>query len=351
MKILIACDINSYDNPYVGTLADELIRQEINVTCSVSEFWNNANKYDLIHIQWPNLLVRKSDKGGEQLSKKIHEIHKYGIKIIVTLHNLLPHYCTDTNVLTAYKIVYENADCFIHLGETSVKLLKEQIQNDVAEHYIIPHHTFDSLYNMNVSQDKARKILKIPSNVRCLVSFGRFRNDEERNLLLFICKALPKNIYYLMPGFNNEKIFRKNIFKGIIAFIRRVKYGIVAKKYNIHMNYNFIPDKMVPYYIKAADAMFIPRIKILNSGSVSLGMLGGIPIVGPNVGNVGDELKRSGNYVFNINDFSTLPHIVENALYNKSLGYKNLEYANRNLKTSVVATQLIQIYQKLAKNE
>ena len=348
MKILIACNIDSYDNPYVKTLYDEMKRQNIDVTCSINEFWGNVQNYDIIHIQWPNLLV-SSDNSNKLLSEKISEIRHLGKKIIVTLHNLLPHYSDDTKLLEAYKIIYENADCFIHLGNASINLLKKIYPNNTAEHYVIPHHTFDTLYNMNVSVSEARKILNIPQNMKCLVSFGRFRNDEERDLLLLICKSLPQNIYYLMPGFNLERILRKNIVKGIKAFIKRIKYAIIAKKYGIHMNYKFIPDNMVPFYIKAADAMLIPRIKILNSGSVSLGMLCGIPIIGPNVGNVGSELKETGNYVFDIENLDALPSIVSAALNNKLLGKRNIEYADRVLKTSVVVREIIRVYMKYSK--
>lgn len=349
MKILIACDIDSYDNPYVKTLAEEMYRQNIDVTCSLSEFWKNSNSYDIIHIQWPNLLVCDSDNSNQLLLNKINEIHHSGIKIIVTLHNIFPHYSHNTKILTAYKIIYENADCFIHLGTASVHLLKEQYPNINAEHFIIPHHTFDTLYNMNVSVEEARKVLDIPQNIKCLVSFGRFRNDEERNLVLSICKALPKNIYYLMPGFNKEKILRKNIIKGTNELIKRIKYAILANKYGIHMNYRFIPDNMVPLYIKAADAMLIPRLKILNSGSVSLGMLAGIPIVGPNVGNVGSELMKTGNYVFDVKKIDSLPSIIEGALNDKRLGEKNLKYANDVLKTSTIVEQIAQVYMKFSK--
>ena len=115
------------------------------------------------------------------------------------------------------------------------------------------------------------------------------------------------------------------------------------------MNYKFIPDNMVPFYIKAADAMLIPRIKILNSGSVSLGMLCGIPIIGPNVGNVGSELKETGNYVFDIENLDALPSIVSAALNNKLLGKRNIEYADRVLKTSVVVREIIRVYMKYSK--
>lgn len=349
MKILIACNVDSYDNPYVKTLYDEMKRQNIDVTCSINEFWGDVQNYDIIHIQWPNLLVSKLDNSNKLLSEKISEIHHLGKKIIVTLHNLLPHYSDDNRLLEAYRIIYENTDCFIHLGNESIKLLKNLYPNITAEHYVIPHHTFDTLYDMNVSVYEAREMLNIPQNMKCLVSFGRFRNDEERDLLLLICKSLPQNIYYLMPGFNLERILRKNVVKGFKAFIKRIKYAIIAKKYGIHMNYKFIPDNMVPYYIKAADAMLIPRMKILNSGSVSLGMLCGIPIVGPNVGNVGSELKKTGNYVFDIENLDALPGIVSAALNNKLLGKCNIEYANRVLKTSVVVREIVRVYMKYSK--
>ena len=62
MKILIVCNINSYANLYVETLYKGLQQKGIDITCSISEFWNNVTAYDLVHIQWPNLLVDDNDK-------------------------------------------------------------------------------------------------------------------------------------------------------------------------------------------------------------------------------------------------------------------------------------------------
>lgn len=348
MKILIACNRDSYKNPYVSTLADGLIEQGVDVTCSISEFWNHATAYDIIHVQWPNLLVDKNDEECTKLYSIINDIHKAGKKFMCTCHNIVPHYNSGKAINKAYRIVYENCDCIQHLGEASIQLLKDAYPNMHAEHVLVPHHTYDELYNLNVSKEEARKRLNIPMDKKVIMSFGSFRCDEERNLVINLRKQLKSDeYYYLTPGFYRAKILRKDIKLGFEAFCKTIKYTWIAKKHNLHIAHRYIPDDMLPYYMAAADVMLIQRVKILNSGNVPLAMLAGLPIVGPDDGNVETMLRETGNYVFNKENPQNLEDIVYSALLDQSIGIRNRAYAMLNLTTSSVAIQLIDKYKKL----
>ena len=184
IKVLIAFNRDSYMNPYVSTLADGLIGEGCNVTCSIDEFWQNAIAYDVVHVQWPNLFADKMGEHGEILENVLKELKEKHIPIVVTLHNLVPHSSQNTKQQMAYKIVFNYADCFIHMGTASIDLLKEKWPNIKAEHFVVFHHTYDALYDMNRDKLESRKTLGIPSNVKCILCFGKFRNDEERNLII-----------------------------------------------------------------------------------------------------------------------------------------------------------------------
>lgn len=350
MKILIACNTDSYRNPYVRTLYEGLLQQECDVTCSIKDFWHNAIYYDIIHIQWPNLLVDKFDTKCKRLAGIISSMKKSGKTLICTCHNIKPHYNDGEAINNTYRIIYENCDVIIHLGPKSIELLQKAYPSINAQHIVIPHHTYDTIYDMNLSKETARRKLNIPQNKRVIMSFGSFRNDEERNLIINLRKELSGDEYFfLMPGFYRGNLLRKNIIKGIDTLLKTFKYSWIAKKHGLHIQHKFVSDEHLPYYIAAADIMLIQRVEILNSGNVPLAMLAGLPVVGPNKGNVGSFLQETGNYVFDTNNLSSLSTIVRQALNDKFLGKRNKEYAEKYLTTKKISFELKKLYELVAK--
>lgn len=352
MRILIACNVDSYPNPFVKILYNGLIKQGVDVTCSIDEFWSNSNSYDLVHIQWPNLLVEKTDVDCTRLRCVISNLKKQHIPLVCTCHNLVPHYNNEKALNNTYKIVYDNCDYIQHLGEKSIELLKELYPDMQAEHIVIPHHTYEELYNFNMSKEEARKRLGIPKDIKCILSVGKFRHDEERKIIIDLRRQLKKKDYYILaPGFFWTTIIRRNVFLAISALFSTIKYHIIAKYYGIHICSKYLPDNILSLYLRAADVMLIHRKKILNSGNVSLAMLAGLPIVGPNDGNVESLLRKTGNYIFDKNDLKDLPMIIKNALSEKNLGQQNNDYAKRNLTTNSVVKSLISFYSSCALNK
>ena len=345
MKLLIACNRDSYKNPYVSTLADGLIEQGVDVTCSISEFWNNATLYDVIHIMWPNLLVDKHDDDCKKLQYVIADIKHERKVLISTCHNIKPHYNDGVAINNAYRIVYESCDYIHHLGKASVQLLRQSYPNVKAKSAVVPHHTYDKLYNFNISKREARAKLNIPQNVKVIMSFGSFRDDEERKLVMDLSDQLGNDYFFLMPGFYRDIIVRKNILKGLEVLFNTIKYTIIAKKHKLHICHSYVSDNLLPYYMVSADIMLIQRAKILNSGNVSLAMLAGLPIVGPDTGNVGLILKETGNEVFDTSNTKELNSIIYRLFDRRQmLSINNREYALRNLTTDSVSYKLKELY-------
>ena len=348
MKVLIACDAKTLVNPYLKTLAGGLLSNGVEVTCSLNEFWNNSDKYDIVHIQWPDYLVVNMGDNGEKLIEILQHLKKINIPIICTIHNLAPHNKDNKKALLAYSIVYSHVTVCVHLGNASIGLLKEMYPNMMAEHVVIPHHTYDGLYNMTITKQEARAKLNIPRESKCILSFGSFRNDKERDLIINLSQRL-KGPYYLVPGFYRSQLFRKNPLISLGVLIKRVYYYSVAIKNHLHISFNYIPDEMLPFYLKAADVLFIQRIDILNSGNLPLGMLAGLPIVGPDVGNVGQILKDTGNYVFNVDEIDNLPSIVEAAISDQLIGELNSKIAKEEYSLSIIVYKLTELYSRLVK--
>ena len=93
-------------------------------------------------------------------------------------------------------------------------------------------------------------------------------------------------------------------------------------------------------WLSASDIVFIQRIEILNSGNLPLAFSAKKKVVGPDVGNVGEILNETGNYVFNPNDRSSVRQSVLNAVNDMRnsnlLGIQNYHYARNNWSVSTV---------------
>lgn len=104
------------DNLYVKSLCEEIRRQNGSVECSIDAFWNSTRKYDIVHIQFPEVIFKwrqPSDNGLKALRQRIARLKSMGTKIVYTRHDAIPHYCTDKNKLELYSIVETQSNAII----------------------------------------------------------------------------------------------------------------------------------------------------------------------------------------------------------------------------------------------
>ncbi len=351
MKVLFAYNRDIYINPFVRTLVDSIKELGVDVTCSLDDFWHSWEQYEIIHLQWPNLLAEGLET-TDPLKKHLQKIKDAGIPIVITCHNLHPHYANGSIINEVYNVVYDMVDCFIHMGEYSCNLLKEKYP--AARHVIIPHHIYDTIYKTLPSKIEARKHLHLNPKLKYVLCFGTFRHDEEREIAIRASEVMCEhNGKVIAPSFS-PFWFRRD-FKGIQITIKEFVQHLKKRlKYrNIIMTRGFVSDEELPYYYAAADIALIHRREILNSGNLPMAFYMGKVVVGPNVGNVGSLLHETENPTFDINDISSLNESIKNAilLSIKGKGDENRQYAINNYSSKKVAVLHKKMYQSLIKDD
>lgn len=343
MKILIPDTISfaSDGNPYVRVLRDSLIAIGHEVTCSRTLFWERPTEWDMIYFQWPECILNKEKTGPdlEQIANHIEKIKKSGVFILITVHNLYPH-IANPFVSKVYDFIYSQMDAFHHMGEYSYSLFKVKYPN--AFNFIAPHPIYYDVEKIGLSVSECKKKWNISKNKITIIAFGMFRNAGEKRIVLDLKKKF-KNIILWAPKLylcNNMKkrhpLVRK--FINISNYIRCYLVGI-------KMNRKKIYDDDVMPMINAADVLLIQRNNILNSGNLPLGFSAKKIVVGPNVGNVGILLKKTGNPVFNPNDKESIYNAVEMGIKmfqnNNKQGVSNYQYAKENWTPKCVAEKII----------
>lgn len=333
-RVLFPCRSGNMDgkNPFVGTLCEALGRLGVRCECGVHRLFDPSRHYDIVNVMWPEAIWkwRQDDVTDEfvlKLALRFAELKSNGTKIVYTRHNTAPHVSTNPLTKKVYELVEECADVVIHLGDWSRRNFLECHQSSMAGQFVIPHHTYTRALR-NISKSDARTFLGLSLSDRVLLSFGAFRNEQERRLLaLATRKCKVKGLKTLAPRFGANPP----------ADILADPQGVC------------VPSDLVSVYFAAADVVFIQRTEILNSGNLPMAYHFGRVCVGPDCGNVGELLRNTGNFVFDPADEGSVVTAVCEALaasQDGELGKRNRELADREWGQDLVARKILEVYRQ-----
>ena len=342
-------------NHFVSSLGNALQKQGCEVAYGLKLLWTDeVLGYDIIHFQWPEGLFglfghQVTDEELKRVNQRLVWLKEHGKKIFYTCHNLKPHTNKNENLLRLYELVCNNADYIHHLGNYSCELLQPQYPN--AHHIVIPHHIYDNVLSFSVTQQEARQRLHLPQDKKIILSFGKFRNNKERQFVLNIknkCNHSPLfgrgaggEAFFLMPGFYRETLHTWNPKK----LVPRLYHTLCYRLKGIQFSNEVIPDDMMQYYFCAADVVLIQRLDILNSGNLPMAFHAGKVVVGPDVGNAGQILCETGNFTFNPNNTESAIYALQGALAATSKGDENRAYAVKHWSSGIIAAELLKCYQ------
>ena len=354
MKILMLVDKEPHLmlNPYVYTLMDSISEQyhDVEWGYGIDVFWSQeCYNYNIIHIHWPQIFAKQSHRWiqVEDLIKRLQNLKTRGVKIISTCHNLSPHYSDNKFYNRLYTVVYSESDCIIHLGTYSLNFFKKKYPSKL--NLLLPHHVYDTVYVNVPSREESIKALNLNEQVKYVLCFGEFRANEERRLIIELAKTIKgSNIKILAPSFCLIPR-RLNLLVVCKMLIKYILYKLKYRKSILFENKPVNNNKLL-YYYSASDISLIHRLRILNSGNVTLGFLMKNVVVGPNTGNVGELLKKSGNPTFEPLELqTTLLPAIKKAIELVSLdkGNDNYQYAMEKLNTKDISKMLYCYYKQI----
>lgn len=309
MRVLVA-NIPLPANRFLVDL-NEALGKHLEVVQSSDAFWEMNGKFDIVHFHFPEYLTfdhQDAYREGltedliKETSKRLEHWAKRA-KLVVTRHVLLPHDALEDPMWERmYAEFYRYMNGVIHFANASIEEFKTRygtidwFRGSEPQHVIIPHHNYASLPN-EVSRTEARSRLRIPQDAKVMLVFGAIRNEEEKELIFTTFHGLRLRGKLLLVSRGREQLRE-------ISWIR-LKYWVrdlTRLYYRIHpaycFNYAFVEEEDTQLYLNAADILFIPRLWVLNSGNITLGMTYGKVVVGPNAWDVGELLRETGNPVF-----------------------------------------------------
>ena len=102
-------------------------------------------------------------------------------------------------------------------------------------------------------------------------------------------------------------------------------------------------------YFMAADIVIIPRLNQLNSGLVYLAFTFSKIVVGPDIGNIGVILRKTGNFVFKPGDIDSYTLALQKASesLHSTLSGDNYKYALLDCDIKKISKEHYELYKGL----
>lgn len=360
MKILVA-NIPLPQNRFLVDL-NQAISCRVELTHDEKLFWNRQGNFDIVHLHFPEYMTfHHEEQYASGLQDSLIEETRSCLqwwseraRIVITRHVLLPHDALqDPQWEKMYEAVYQYCDGVVHFATASIdefknRYSKTEFYHNHPIHFVIPHHNYASLPN-TIQRDEARAKLGIPLDRKVMLVFGAIRNMEERSLILETFQSLKIHHKLLLVSRWKEQLVnvRWIRLKYWLRDLSRLYYRLHP---NYHFNYGFVDEADTQIYLNAADLLFIPRLKVLNSGNITLGMTFGKVVVGPDSWDVGQLLKETGNPVFDPNHPATAAKAVEKGFSlaaEGKIGQANQTLALNEWSATQCAEKYLQFYQEV----
>lgn len=217
-----------------------------------------VSKPDILHIQWIPM-VRRLPFEIWFLSL----VKKLGIRLVYTVHNVLPH-DTREKFVPVFRRVYKEMDALIcHTDESKGRLIRE-FSADPERIWVIPHGPlFHDAKRDTVKASKAA--LSLPENETLVLWQGIIRPYKGLDFLLegwrkIDAKSL--NVRLVIAGTGEPKLLQA--IKDQVA-----KLGL---RESVRLDFRFIPDDELPKYYQASDILVYPYSTVTTSGALMMAL-------------------------------------------------------------------------------
>lgn len=330
-------DIHISKNPFVNTLTDYIIKEHKDV-----KFFYNVElfdtdevfSFDIVHIMWASRFFYAGTISAYE--NRLKSLKQRGVKIVSTCHNNIHYYSNNEEKNAFYRITYQESDLIIHLGHYSKTLYENKYP--FIKQIIIPHHVYDTVYTDTQKDETGVK--------RYIACIGAFRDAEEIDLVKSAGKALFFTRYFILAPslLINAHWKRRNKLALIKPFFQllwlRWRYHIIT------YDKNWVGHESLTKYMNRSCISFIPRVINLNSGNLTLGFLFGNVVVGPNIGNIGEILRSTGNPIYNPRDKESLKLAIHESIHLQETGKgsENKKYALEHWTTKAMAIKHYESY-------
>lgn len=328
---------------YSQFLVNGVVPVGVAAIADVSSFRLPVNAF--FHLHWLGGVIgdtENEDVAHERIQiflAQIETMKSNGIKIIWTVHNILPHDSKLKEAQTKLRVELIKLADIIHIMNEDTQRLSEPFFEIPSEKIIfVPHPTYRGFYPSVVTREESRFQLKLPQKGTVFLFFGSIQAYKGLEDLISAFEKIQKTnseVFLVIAG----KVVNKSYFSTIQRKIHSNEH--------IRLFNSRISTEHVQYYFKAADYCVCPYRITLNSGVAHLAHTFSIPVIGPNIGGFKLLLKDGGGLLYDLNDtedlYATLQKSLEASITPEQIDTIDSNYEHKMISTLFVSKLLARL--------
>ncbi len=344
---------NWKDNPYKKLLSNHLNQLGVKIEEYLWDYFFlplflplviQKGKFDILHFHTLHpFLIGKNIIS--QLIKvfvfvsQLFILNLLGTKVVWTVHEWHNKECNEKNNISPIQAAILGR--FIHGFITHCDTTKNEIVTafklkNEDKVFVVPHGNYIGIYENQVSQLEARKMLGIPpKNLVFLIFGGIYRYKGVLETIDAFKQLQQSEISLLIVG----QPYENQLGEIIVEKIQACK--------NILFFPKRIPDDEIQIYMNACDALVVPYKVFTTSGVALLGMSYGRACIAPKAGFFKDILDESGAFLYDSHE-EGLVQVMKSAIAKKDklpeMGKYNLKVAEK-WNWNYVSEQTLNVYQ------
>jgi glycosyltransferase involved in cell wall biosynthesis len=307
--------------------------------------YTTTTKAKVFHILWNNKL-QLCDRTVLMLYHKL-----LGKKIVFTAHNVNAGKRDSADTLLnrlTLKTQYRLADhIFVHTEPMKAELIHEfGVRKEAVT--VIPYGINNCVPDTTLTPGEAKRRLGIAEHQQTLLFFGRIGPYKGLELLAAAFQETGHpDRRLIIAGTAKER--SEEYLSGILRKLReQAERGLVISRVQ------YIPDRDIELYFKAADAVVLPYTQIYQSGVLFLAYSFGVPVIASDVGSFREDVvEGQTGFLCKPCDAADLARAIE--AYFASELYRHLDerrqgirdYANQRHSWDVVGQMTRDVYAAL----
>ena len=303
-------------NPYWAILASELEQAGVTVIKDNPNAFNgkwlaiNRGKIGVLHIHFYQLFY--ADRNGKVKPSRVLKFlinliysRILGYRVVYTVHNLEPTYWLEPKWLDqlGHATLIHLADrLIVHCQEVKRIIANKYNRKQVV--FVMPHPNYIDYYQNYIIKEKAREKLALTEKGLFVFTFlGGIRpNKGIENLIRAFRKLKNTNYHLMIAGAVNKPASYAQYLQALAGVDKRISF-----------HFKWIADDEIQVYLNATDIVVLPFTKIFVSGSATLALSFGRPVIAPRMGCLPDIIEPDAGWLYAPGDVDSLSRNMQEA--------------------------------------
>lgn len=295
----------------------------------------------ILHIQWIPLVTLCP---FEVWFLKI--IKLMNIKVVYTVHNILPH-DTGDKYKQIYQRIYHMVDSLICHTKHASTILTQSFGINKNKIYEIPHGPLFHDVPDCVTNEKAKEMIGLESTKTYILFIGLIKPYKGIEFLLEAWKEVQE----ICP--NTELVLAGNGKSEYLVKIRDLVKNLNIEK-TVNTFFYYLSTQELALFHQATDIIVYPYENITQSGALLTGMAYGKAIIATNVGGFKDTLIHNQSAL--LVDYGNRRELADSIIKlinfpqeRKKIGKTALQQINNNYSWKNIARKTIECYDETCK--